>query len=389
MTWPMWALLAVLAGMLLFWFGNYLGALKRSRQINRMAKHYFRGLNYLLNEQPDKALEVFLRLAETNEESIETQFAVAHLFRKRGEVDRAIRIHQNLLAKPQLSQRFKVMTMAELGEDYLRAGLFDRAETLFTDLLDVPHARKKALQSLVSIHQAERDWGKAIKHASQLIDGDESDPNDRWLTSHFYCELAEQAKQSGAVDDAKSYLANAQQAEPENHRIAMMEASMAIAEGQHGTALERLERAVRRQPKTLALCQHMLDVCYQRMNMLDRARQFYGEMLDAGGGVSAMLGLASIIEKQDGANEAGLFLLNQLRQRPSIRGLSALLVLDEPSAHSKAELVDVLKPLLEQLSARKTGYRCQRCGFEARLHHWQCPSCKSWGELKPMHTLQH
>ena len=136
---------------------------ERSRRagVSELSSSYFRGLNYLLNEQPDKAIEVFLKLAEFNRDTVETHLALGNLFRRRGEVDRAIRVHQHLIARPNLSDQEKTIALLELGEDYMRAGLLDRAETLFTDLIAMDAQVPSALKHLISIYQHEKDWGKA------------------------------------------------------------------------------------------------------------------------------------------------------------------------------------------------------------------------------------
>jgi tetratricopeptide (TPR) repeat protein len=140
---------------------------ERSRRagVSELSSSYFRGLNYLLNEQPDKAIEVFLKLAEFNRDTVETHLALGNLFRRRGEVDRAIRVHQHLIARPNLSDQEKTIALLELGEDYMRAGLLDRAETLFTDLIAMDAQVPSALKHLISIYQHEKDWNKAIDHA--------------------------------------------------------------------------------------------------------------------------------------------------------------------------------------------------------------------------------
>ena len=137
-------------------------------RVSELSTSYFRGLNYLLNEQQDKAIEVFLKLADINRDTVETHLALGNLFRRRGEVDRAIRVHQALIARQNLSRDEKTVALLELGEDYMRAGLLDRAETLFTDLVAMDALAPSALRHLIGIYQHERDWGQAIEHAQRL-----------------------------------------------------------------------------------------------------------------------------------------------------------------------------------------------------------------------------
>ena len=141
-------------------------------QVSRLSTTYFRGLNYLLNEQPDKAIELFLHIAELDKDTFETQVALGHLFRRRGEVDRAIRLHQALVQRPGLSDQQRVQALLALGEDYMRSGLLDRAETVFSDLVALDMRAPLALRHLIGIYQSERDWDKAIENARRLRRGD-------------------------------------------------------------------------------------------------------------------------------------------------------------------------------------------------------------------------
>ncbi|MDE2315234.1 MAG: tetratricopeptide repeat protein, partial [Xanthomonadaceae bacterium] len=160
--------LAVLAFALGWWASRRASARRSGAAVNELSSDYFRGLNYLLNEEQDKAIEVFLKLAEYNRDTVETHLALGNLFRRRGEVDRAIRLHQHLVSRPNLSEPAKTVALLELGEDYMRAGLLDRAEALFDDLVAMDAHAPSALRHLIAIYQHERDWNKAIEHARRL-----------------------------------------------------------------------------------------------------------------------------------------------------------------------------------------------------------------------------
>jgi len=198
-----WLLLPVAA--LSGWFIAHLGR-KRGRgdPMMDLSSTYFRGLNYLLNEQPDKAIEVFLKLAEVDNDTVETHLALGNLFRRRGEVDRAIRIHQNLVARTTLSAEQRSYALLELGEDYMRAGLFDRAEDLFLEMVDMGVHMEPVLNHLVVIFEQEKDWDKAIDAARKLgpISGRDMAP----VVAQYYCELAEVARESGDESRARKFL---------------------------------------------------------------------------------------------------------------------------------------------------------------------------------------
>ena len=180
-------------------------------QVSRLSTTYFRGLNYLLNEQPDKAIELFLHIAELDKDTFETQVALGHLFRRRGEVDRAIRLHQALVQRPDLSDQQKVQALLALGEDYMRSGLLDRAETVFSDLVALDMRAPLALRHLINIYQAEREWDKAIENA-QRYEAATDEPMGK-LIAQFECELADRHRAAGDVPAARAAVARAYQAD--------------------------------------------------------------------------------------------------------------------------------------------------------------------------------
>ena len=194
------ALLVPAAFALGWWASRQVGARRSGAEVSELSSDYFRGLNYLLNEEQDKAIEVFLKLAEYNRDTVETHLALGNLFRRRGEVDRAIRLHQHLVSRPGLSDAMKTVALLELGEDYMRAGLLDRAEALFCDLVAMDAHAPSALRHLISIYQHERDWHKAIEHARRLevMTGEDEAP----MIAQFYCELADRSRQHGARAEA-------------------------------------------------------------------------------------------------------------------------------------------------------------------------------------------
>lgn len=387
MTPGWWVLLLVPASLVLGWYMGGKGSVRRSGQrVSRLSTTYFRGLNYLLNEQPDKAIELFLQIAEVDQNTVETQIALGHLFRRRGEVDRAIRLHQGLIARPGLTDDHRRQALLELGEDYMRAGLLDRAETLFTDLVNLDVSQPQALKHLISIYQAEREWHKAIEHAERF----QATTNESMgkLIAQFRCELAEQARLEGDVKRCREEIAAAFAADPQAVRAGMMEGALEAAEGNDPAAIRALERVARNDVDYLPEVLKLLLGCYQRRGELARARAFLSEMIERYPGVSPALALAGLIEQEEGRDAAIEFLSLQLRQRPSIRGQAALIELSLAQGVSdQAATLKALKQVTEEMLVRSPAYRCRRCGFGARAHHWQCPSCKSWGLVKPAHSL--
>jgi lipopolysaccharide biosynthesis regulator YciM len=355
-------------------------------RVSELSTSYFRGLNYLLNEQQDKAIEVFLKLAEINRDTVETHLALGNLFRRRGEVDRAIRVHQHLIARPNLSQDEKTVALLELGEDYMRAGLLDRAETLFTDLVAMDALAPSALRHLISIYQHERDWNKAIEHARRLEQA--SGESQASVIAQFHCELAEQARAQGVHDEARRQVAQAFAAEPDCVRASMIEGHIESAAGEIDRAIRAFERVAELDvdylPEILA---PLLD-CYARAQRMQRAEEFLLAITERYHGVSPVLALAKLYASTRGEVAAVGFLNRVLRQRPSVRALMALIDVNLHTASGEArENFLILRELTRKLVEGKAMYRCNQCGFGAKAHHWQCPSCKNWGSVRPIHGV--
>ncbi|MEZ5544413.1 MAG: lipopolysaccharide assembly protein LapB [Lysobacteraceae bacterium] len=360
------------------------GEIRSGQRVNKLSSTYFKGLNFLLNEQPDKAIEVFLQIAEIDKDTVETHFALGNLFRRRGEVDRAIRVHQNLVERPRLSNEQRTQAVFELGEDFMRAGLLDRAEELFSDLIGVEDVAPRALRHLISISQQERDWPKAIEHA-QRYEAATGEPMGKVL-AQFHCELAEQARAKQDAEAARKHLHAARQADAYSVRAGILEGRMALVEDRQEDALAAFERVARYDVEALPEVLEPLLRGYAQMDARPRARAFLAEMIERYPGVSPVLALAKMIGEDEGAEAARDFLIRQLRRRPSVRGQSALIDLTLPSTQgSTRDTLEVVRELDLQLVASVTAYRCNRCGFGARAHHWQCPSCKNWGTIRPVH----
>lgn len=383
-VWWVLALLPIAA--LSGWFIGRRGGERRGGQrVSRLSSSYFRGLNFLLNEQPDKAIEVFLQIAEVDKDTVETHFALGNLFRRRGEVERAIRVHQNLVERPNLTEEQRLQAVLELGEDFMRAGLLDRAETLFSDLGKAHgSAAPKALHHLIWIYQQERDWPKAIDHARRY-EAATGEPMGKML-AQFHCELAEAARSAGDLSRAAKHLRDAHEADSHSVRAGIIEGRMALDDGNDMAAIRAFERVARHDVDALPEVLEPLLQSYERSGERARARTFLAETIERFPGISPVLALARLIEQDEGAGEAAQFLTRQLRRRPSIRGQNALIDLSRQEAgeHS-GQTLQLVRELSGQLVASATAYRCGHCGFGARAHHWQCPSCKRWGTVKPVH----
>ncbi len=345
---------------------------------------FLRGLNYLLEEQPDKAIDMFSRLTEVNGETVETHLALGSLFRRRGEVDRAIRIHQNLIARKNLGPELRGFALFELGQDYMRAGLLDRAECLFGELVELGLHRKRALYSLLDIYQQERDWPRCLEVAEQI-----KPLTDRPVAieiAHYHCEIAEDARRRGNHADAHRHLVLAQESDPDCVRAVMLEGRAALEDGEPERAFELLRRLADRHADYVPEILPLLTAALSRSGQEDLLGLL--ETLALGHASPALMRrLSEEIERAQGPEAALDRLTDYLAGYADLSVLERLLELQTEGAGEGARSRRRTRVALEvtrHLWARQPVYQCEQCGFQARSRHWQCPSCKRWGTLLPV-----
>ena len=348
---------------------------------------YIKGLNYLLNEQQDKAIDVFIRMLEVNSDTVETHLALGTLFRKRGEVDRAIRIHQNLIARSSLNPEQRSDAVLELGHDYMKAGLFDRAEGLFKELIDSNVHLSTVLPLLLDIYQQEKDWENAIGIAGQM--GFVGEQPAKAVIAQFYCELAENARVRENVEDAGSWLKKASEYNPHCARARLIQANIARQRGDYQLALDAYEQVAERDIELLPEILDDMHDCHQQLGSVDTFIGYLHEAIIRYAGISPVLTLTDIMRSDEGSESAARFIAGELGKRPSVRGLSRFIDLSlsrsEGAAH---ENLLILKNMTDQLLENKPVYKCRECGFYGKALHWQCPSCKHWNTIKPIHGVE-
>jgi len=351
------------------------------RKRNRNFSHrYFQGLNYLLDEQPDKAIAVFIEMAEVNADTIETHLALGSLFRRRGEVERAIRIHQNIISKPDLDEQQKTRALLELGEDYMRSGLFDRAESLFNELSERGSHAPSALRNLLDIYQQEKDWDKALQQAQKLETV--SDEKMGLVMAHFCCEMAEIDRQSDKPAAARKHLRQARRHYPESIRARLILASIAEQQEMYSEALDVYEEiAVMDMEYIHDFLETYMD-CARRANEFPRAMinmQTWASQYD---GVSLLLAQTAVARQEQGLEVATRFLAEALTRRPSVKGLDQLIELKLAGGPETGTGDEILQAVAQKLLARQPSHRCTHCGYAGHSHHWQCPSCKNWSTTR-------
>ncbi len=353
------------------------GLQKRNRLFS---DQYFQGLNYLLNEQPDKAIAVFLELAEVNQDTVETHMALGSLFRRRGEVDRAIRFHQNIIAKPGLGPEQRTQALLELGEDYMRAGLLDRAERLFSELIETDAHTPSALRSLLEIYQQEKDWAKALEQAQRLeqVSGEHMGH----VMAQFSCELAENALAENDRESARRHLRQARRNDPRCVRARLLLADIAMLENDPASALDLYEEITELDDDYIPELLDDYREAATAAGAIERYRAKLDEWAARYKGISLILQLTEFIASEQGGDAAGQFLVESLTNKPSVKGLDRLIELKATGNLDTASSDDILKAVTTRLLARQPRYRCHHCGFSGQTHHWLCPSCRHWNTTK-------
>ncbi|MDP7092833.1 MAG: tetratricopeptide repeat protein, partial [Gammaproteobacteria bacterium] len=258
---------------------------------------YIKGLNFLLNEQPDQALEVFMRMVEVDDETLETHFALGSLFRRRGELNRAIQIHQNIIARPNLSVVHREQAMVSLAEDYLSAGLFDRAEKLYKDLRESTEHGVRALHKLIRIHEATQDWAPAIE-VYQALKKIDPDAGEDGRVAHYYCELAEQAALDRDFPRARELLKKAGSGRHGADRVRLVLAGLAQETGDHKEAIKIYRQVMKHQPRLIAEVVPRLAESCRAIDDQDALTRSLKELRKGGSDSGKAIALATVYDPQ-------------------------------------------------------------------------------------------
>lgn len=349
-----------------------------------LPRSYFKGLNFLLNEEPDKAIEAFIEVVKVDPETIELHFALGSLFRRRGETDRAIRMHRNLLERSDLQPDQRLHAMAELGQDYLKAGLLDRAEEVFAKLRDTAH-RGDALKNLVEIYQLERDWARAIEIARTLQES--SGHSQAKEIANYYCELAAAELTKSDFVAARAALDQALATNRKCVRANLILGDLLVRENDHAGAIEAWKRIEQQDPAYLALAAQKMLESLRALGKIDEGVALMRDYLANYPSLDLLdVAFQSTLDAR-GPEEAYRLVRDEMRRNPTLLGLDRLLqaqLLIE-TAERRQEL-EMVKSLVHGQTRRLARYRCENCGFKARQFYWQCPACGGWETYPPRRT---
>ena len=344
---------------------------------------YLKGLNFLLNEQTDQALEHFLKMVRVDDKTIETHFALGSLFRRRGEVDRAIRIHQNIIARPDLASEQRDQALYSLAKDYLAAGLLDRAEKLFARLAEGSRYQVQALDALCGIYEQERDWEKAIDAGKRLeVLGGKS---LGLQIAHYYCELAESAANAGDYASARQYVKHAQTGRPRTMRGALTRAHIARDTDDNKTALKLYHRIIDENTYLIAEALPEIVAIYTREDAVNELEKALKALLSRNPDMASLVAYTAIVNDIGGIPVIDECVRQYMLNEPT---LGEFVDLQKLSGDDGDEAFAKVRRALSKLAAATPRYQCQECGFSSQRLLWQCPSCRDWETQRPASRVQ-
>ena len=347
---------------------------------------YLKGLNFLLNEQTDQALEHFLRMVRVDDKTIETHFALGSLFRRRGEVDRAIRIHQNIIARPDLASEQRDQALFSLAKDYLGAGLLDRAEKLFIRLAQGSRYQVQALESLGGIYEQERDWEKAIDAGQRLeVLGGRS---LALQIAHYHCELAEAAAAKNDYASARKFVKKAQAGRPRTMRGALIRAHIARETDDNKTALKLYHRIIDENTYLIAETLPEIVAIYERENATAELESALQTMLRKNPEMNSLVAYTAIVNDIGGIPVIDECVEQYMLNEPTLGEFVELQQLSEGDKGSRESALAKVRGALSKLARSTPRYQCQECGFSSQRLLWQCPSCRNWETQRPASRVQ-
>jgi len=370
--------------------GWWLGRRERMKTPETLGPNYYEGLNYLLNEQPDRAVATLIKDLEVNSDTLDTHLALGGLLRRRGELEKAVIVHENILSHAKLEKETMLEVQLELARDYLLAGLLDRAEDVLLKLTrEEGRIRRESLKLILEIYEREKEWARAVETARLLAVGDESTRYDQ-AVSHYYCEIAEDKLAADEIEEARKAIREAIGHDPGNARVSLIQGRLEMQQGLHEDAIRALQRIKDQNPVFVPESLKTLTLAYEKGEARSEdMRDYLLKCLDVTPSISIVLTLAHSIRDELGDEAVAKFIANHLKKNPTIRGLTQLIDLHIDNTEGLArENLAILRSFTEALVADKPAYRCNNCGFDGKRMRWHCPSCKEWGTIQPIFGLE-
>jgi lipopolysaccharide assembly protein B len=372
---PYWWLLAVPVAFAFGWLASRLDRRQLNREHRESPKAYFKGLNLLLNEQQDKAIDAFIEAVQHDPDTSELHFALGNLFRRRGEFERAVRVHQHLLGRADLAATERDRAQHALAHDFMKAGLFDRAEQAYRALQGTAFETEARL-ALLNLYERSRDWSAAAETAAALERSGTGSFGTR--IAHHWCELALEADAKGEADTAEANLAKARAAAPHAPRPLLLLAQRHAKAGRHTEALAIWDELRVRDVAAFALIAGDYADSALAAGRADSARHRLRAAYEQAPGLDTLRALSRLDGQDLGSSPE---LLPHMRQQPTLSAAQA--VLARPADQWNAEAAQAVGEAVARAARPQQRYRCAACGFEAQRYFWQCPGCLSWDSFPP------
>jgi len=379
---PVWLLLLLPAAAASGWYMAIKDRDSQQVQSKEIPDVFFKGLNFLLNEQPDRALSVFLKATELDSNTVEMHIALGNLFRRRGEIERATSIHQNLIARPDLDDSLRALALFELAQDYFKAGLYDRSESLFQELRQIDEFASQACTFLLQIYEQEKEWHSAIVIAESLNNG--NDQNMVGRLSQYCCELAEEAVSEGKLGQAEYYLESAFKYDPDCLRAIIMAGQVYADRGNHLVAIQTWRSLEQKAPDALGEVVEQLAASYKAIDDIPGFRHFLKSALETYPEARIIAALVETTRQRKGRAAGQRLMMEIIRKYPTFDSIVHVLRNRNAPELIKGEFVELelIADMVSETVGRDRSYSCRQCGFNSNTLHWQCPGCKDWGSVK-------
>jgi len=342
---------------------------------------YLQGLNYLLNQQNDKAIELFLNMLEIGRETIEIHLTLGKLYRRRGEIERATLIHESLINRSDLTSEQRLQALFELGCDFYAAGILDRAEKIFTELSEDSNYEEQTCEFLRDIYEQEKEWDKCIEITRELDRKSSKDYSSH--LAHYHCEKVEKFIQQGAYDDAEAYSQEVATIAPNCVRAILQIGRIKAIRGDHRGAISTWRTLEQKNPEYVTESVGLVTESYKAIQAMDELTEFLKSTAEAASSVPLAVAYVDVLEAQQNHAMAEKFLIGWIRNRPSLHCLHRLILLkvkssgDENLASDFMLIENLIRSELEVASR----YECHQCGYTAKTLHWQCPGCRGWDTI--------
>jgi len=366
-------------------FARFGGSREKENTKAPISADYLRGLNLVLDQQTDEALELFIRMAKVDSNTLETHFALGHLFRRRGEVDRAIRVHQNLLARPNLNETQRHQALFSLAEDYLGAGLYDRAEKLFLQLTESPTIATRALENLINIYESESEWMRAIEAHRKLevLNGEKSSRGGQ-----YYCELAELARVQGNFELARQYLKNSIRGGSGALRGILIRAAIEKDQGDYPEALRLYEQIIEKDRRfTVEVLGPLLE-CHKKIGSVKELEKYLEQLLKSEPSLQQDIAYAAVIGNFTEPDIIIRCMENFILSNDLFRSFVDVKAIMSEDPKIRHEHTSRIADALRDLSVNSARYLCTNCGYSSQNFIWHCPSCKNWETVRPLRIFQ-